>query len=403
MEDRSAALRQLSISAEQREERGGRGRGWLVAVPLLAALIFAGWWMFLRTPDAVLVNVATASRATAASSGGAVLDGSGYVVARRQATVSAKTTGKVVEVLIEEGMQVEEGQVLARLDSDNTVRSLQLSEAQLASARSRVRETEVQLKEAERELARQQGLIARKLTAQQALDQAASSVDSLRARVASARSEIQVAAASLEIYRQQMDDNVIRAPFAGQVIAKAAQPGEMISPISAGGGFTRTGIGTIVDMSSLEVEIDVGEAFIAKVKRDQPAQITLNSYPDEVYPGYVIAIIPAADRTKATVKVRVGFRQRDERVLPEMGARVRFLSDEVQPAAEPPKGVIIPASAVVSGQVFLVRDDVAQALPVTIAETKGASVRIEDELQPGDSVIVSPPPEVRDGTRIRTR
>lgn len=397
-------LSQLRISDDARSERPSAAR-WVILTLLLAAGAGAGWWFYSRANQAPLVTVATATQATANSTGGAVLDGSGYVVARRQATVSAKTTGKVTEVLLEEGMQVEAGQILARLDPSNTETQLELSRAQLASARTRLQETEVALREGQREFTRQQELIGRRLTSQQALDQARANVDTLKARLTSVRSEIRVAEVSTRIYDQQIEDTVIRAPFAGMVIAKAAQPGEMISPISAGGGFTRTGIGTIVDMNSLEVEIDVSESFIAKVKPGQKAQIALNAYPDDAYPGYVIAIIPTADRTKATVKVRVGFEKRDARVLPEMGARVKFLSDsgaaQVAENPAPPKGVIIPASAVSGGGVYLIIDGRLVRREVSVAETLGSNVRVESGLSPGDQVVTGDTAALAEGQQVR--
>lgn len=406
MDERSQMLSQLKIDAEARQE-GASPIRWVVLAVLVVAGAAVAWWFWQQANQPTLVTVATATQATASTTGGAVLDGSGYVVARRQATVSAKTTGKVVEVLLEEGMQVEEGQILARIDPSNTETQLELARAQLASARTRLAETEVALREARREYTRQQELSTRKLTSQQALDQARANVDTLTARLTSARSEIRVAEVSTQIYDQQIDDTVIRAPFAGMVIAKAAQPGEMISPISAGGGFTRTGIGTIVDMNSLEVEIDVSESFIARVKPGQKAQITLNSYPDDAYPGYVIAIIPTADRTKATVKVRVGFEKRDARVLPEMGARVKFLSDtgaaQVAANPTPPKGVIIPAAAVSGGSVYVLADGKLARREVSVAETIGSTVRVETGLNPGDRVVTGDTSTLSDGQAVRTQ
>ena len=402
MTERSELIRQLSIGEEARNETSSRWK-W----PLLAATVLAlagiAYWLWGNSREVPLVEVVSAEPASAgAAAAGGVLDGSGYVVARRQATVSSKTTGKVIEVLLEEGMRVQENQILARLDPSNVQAQLALAQAELNGSRTRVRESEVALAEAMRELNRQQNLIARKLTAQQALEQAQASVDTQRARVSTARSAIAVSQASLRLYQQQIDDTIIRAPFSGMVIAKAAQPGEMISPISAGGGFTRTGIGTIVDMDSLEVEIDVNESFIAKVRAKQPAQITLNSYPDEIYPGAVIAIIPTADRTKATVKVRVGFTKLDERVLPDMGARVRFLGN-ASPASAPAKGVLIPAGAMQDGQVWIYQDGKISGRKLSSAQTLGAKLRIESGLSAGEQVLSAPSADLRDGMAVRIK
>jgi len=400
MSERGDLLQQLSIGAGARDSESGSGAWlwWGLGAALLAAV--AGIYLYMQRTPETKVELVAAIAMTQRNAGGAVLEGSGYVVARRQATVSAKTTGKVLEVNLEEGMQVEAGQILARLDPTNLNVELELARSQLRAASSRVAETEVSLREAEREFARQQELSARKLTSQQAFEQARSAVEILRARLTSVRSEIEVSRSALKINEQQLDDAVVRAPFAGMVIAKAAQPGEMISPLSAGGGFTRTGIGTIVDMDSLEVEIDVGESFIARVLPRQRAQITLNSYPDDLYTGYVIAIIPTADRTKATVKVRVGFDKRDARVLPEMGARVRFLSDDVEVTAAPPKGVLIPAGAVLDGKVWLLSGGALTQRTVQVAETIGSNLRVAEGLVAGDKVVYPLQDGLTEGQRI---
>lgn len=255
-----------------------------------------------------------------------VLDATGYVVARRQATVSAQVTGQVVEVLIEEGQRVEEGQLLARLDDAIPRAQYDLVEAQLASARATLTEIDVQIRQAALDLERTGSLSQRNLASQADLDRNELTLEAVRARRAVAERQIVVAERSLALQRRALADLEVRAPFAGIVVAKAAQPGEIISPMSAGGGFTRTGICTIVDMESLEVEVDVNEAYINRVAPGQPVRVALNAYPDEPLPAEVIAIIPTADRNKATVRVRVRLLGNLERVLPDMGVRVAFLT-----------------------------------------------------------------------------
>jgi RND family efflux transporter MFP subunit len=265
-----------------------------------------------------------------------VLDATGYVVARRQATVSAKVTGKVVDVYIEEGMHVDEGQLLARLDDSIPRAQLALAESQLKAARASLDELKVEIRQAQLDLERVEGLAARKLASQADLDRARLTLEGLQARLERANQDVRVADRAAAVQRQMVTDMEIRAPFAGVVVAKAAQPGEMISPISAGGGFTRTGICTIVDMESLEVEVDVNEAYINRVQPKQPVAVSLNAYPDERIPAEVIAIIPTADRNKATVRVRIALLEKNPRVLPDMGVKVAFLNDApaaVQPAA----------------------------------------------------------------------
>jgi RND family efflux transporter MFP subunit len=340
----SELLDQLRIDRDSGPRRA-RGRRALVAAVLLLALGAAGWLLWGRVaPPAVRI---AAARAASGNLPGSVLDASGYVTARRQATVSAKITGKVTEVLIEEGMRVREGAVLARLDDSEARAQLGLARAQLGAARSQDGEIRAQLEQAERDAERQQELFRRELVAAQSLDAALAQRNALRARLAANAEQIRVARESVAVAEVALDNTVIRAPFSGVVVDKAAQPGEMISPISAGGGFTRTGIGTIVDMDSLEIEVDVNEAFINRVTPEQPVEASLNAYPDWKIPGTVIAIVPTADRSKATVKVRIAIKQKDPRIVPDMGARVAFLeppSAGGDAAARP--GVLVPVEAV---------------------------------------------------------
>ena len=311
------------------ETAGGRGRTWIWVVAAMVALASVGGF-FLR-PRAIAVRTAVAVEAAASSGPASVLNASGYVTARRQATVSSKVTGKVAEVLVEEGMKVEEGQVLARLDNRQATLELELALAQLGAAEKSLAETESNLNLARKDLERNRQLTAGGVASQAALDTAEAQATSLDARLARQRGDVEVARRSAAILRQLLDDTVIRAPFAGVAISKDAQPGEMVSPVSAGGGFTRTGISTIVDMSSLEIEVDVNEAYLQRVVPGQKVRATLDAYPDEPYAAHVITIIPSADREKATVQVRIGFDALDGRILPDMGVKVAFLSD---PAAE---------------------------------------------------------------------
>src|SRR5690606_25967699 len=323
-------------------------------------------WLLLRGGDLPEVRTAQAAPLSTAPAAASVLDASGYVVARRMATVSAKVTGRVQEVLIEEGMRVEEGQVLARLDPVDADAQRALAQSQLAAARAQIESVQAQLVEAEANATRLERLAAGQLVSRAQYDQAVAQRDSLRAQLATAQRNAQVAGDQLRIAGHGVDNTVVRAPFSGVVIAKAAQPGEIVSPLATG-GFTRTGIGTIVDMDSLEVEVEVGESYIGRVQPKMPVQIVLNAYPDWRIPGEVVATIPAADRGKATVKVRVSLKEKDARVVPDMGVRVSFL--EAAPAAdakEPPRGVRVPAGAITErdgGQVaFVLGDDDRVAL-----------------------------------------
>jgi RND family efflux transporter MFP subunit len=373
------------------------------AVVLVIALLGAAWWFFARNavPEVRVASV----RSTGGGGSASILDANGYVVARRMATVSAKITGKVREVLIEEGQKVEAGQIIATLDVIDASANRDLASAQQAMARSQVGNIEAQLREGEANVKRQQDLINQHFVSQAAYDQAVSQRDALVAQLASARDNARVAGEQLRIAGIGIDNTVVRAPFAGVVIAKSAQPGEIISPLSAGGGFTRTGIGTIVDMNSLEIEVDVNESAIGKVQPKMPVTITLNAYPNWPIPGEVIAIIPTADRGKATVKVRVGFKVRDERIVPDMGAHVSFLEPARPAAATPAQPTLLaPAAAIVNrggaDTVFVLNGDKVAMHKIRVGRTLGDEREVLDGLANGDNVVLEPRDDLTDGMRV---
>lgn len=397
----TSKLDQLKIEREPETESRSINGFWWIAVLLLAAGVAA--WFFLKPAAAPEVRT-VAAREISSKAANTVLNASGYVTARRQATVSSKFTGKVKEVLIEEGMQVDEGQVLARLDDSNLATSYALAEAQLQSAKTALEETRALLTEARANYKRTLNLVERKLSSEAEMDRARAQADSLEAQLDRKQADVRVAEKQLDVYRQELDDTVIRAPFAGVVVAKNAQPGEMISPISAGGGFTRTGIGTIVDMSSLEIEIDVNEAYINRVEPGQKVVATLDAYPDWAIPSHVIAIIPTADRQKATVEVRVGFDELDPRILPDMGVKVAF-QEAGAPAASNSAGVVIPQSAVsdVDGRqyVLLVADQKVERRAIATAGERGKDIIVTSGLSAGEKVIINPPAGLESGDRVR--
>jgi RND family efflux transporter MFP subunit len=340
MTDQASLLNQLRL---ERNEPIAAASSWRkaviagTAVAGIGAVAFAAV-RFADTPAeqpssgaaAAQETAPPASASSAAAPAASILDASGYVVARRQATVSAKITGKVVAVLIEEGQRVEAGETIARLDDANARAQVAQAAAQVEQQRANLTAARVAFDNAGPTFNRTSAQFAAAFVSAQVFDEAKASYDAMLASLDVAARALAVAEAGLTVTQRNLDDTVVRAPFAGIVTVKAAQEGEMVSPVSAGGGFTRTGIGTIVDMDSLEVEVDVSENFISRVQTGQPAAITLNAYPDRRIPGRVVAIIPTADRAKATVKVRVGFAERDGGVLPEMGARVAFLRAETE-------------------------------------------------------------------------
>jgi RND family efflux transporter MFP subunit len=376
------------------------------AIVLVLALVAIVW---RSRSGGIVVHTVVARELGGSGSGGGertVLNASGYVTARRAATVSSKVTGKVIEVLIEEGMKVKEGQVVARLDDTNVKASLDVAQAQLESARAALDETRAQLKQADHEYQRTIELAKQHIASQSDLDLAESNAKSLQAHLAQQQVDVTVAERNLVTWQQQMDDMVIRAPFDGVVTTKDAQPGEMISPVSAGGGFTRTGIGTVVDMGSLEIEIDVNESYINRVEPGQPVVATLDAYPDWKIPCKVIAIIPTADRQKSTVKVRVGFDKLDPRILPEMSVKVAF-RETGGGTATAIRAVLIPKSAVQSQDgrdvVFVVQNGRAERRAVTVSDTQGDDSVLSAGVSAGESVVVDSPAGLTDGTVVKEK
>jgi RND family efflux transporter MFP subunit len=404
------ALDSLRIERSPEPTRGPKGGvyKWFIAAVLILAGVAAAY--ALLRDNAIEVETVTATAAsTGGSGGGAVLNASGYVVARRQATVSAKVTGKVAEVLIEEGMDVKEGQLLARLDDQTTRPQLDLAERQLDAANKNLQEVEVRLAEAERNLRRTQQLRTDKLVSEQALDTAESEVAALRARLEALKSEVKVAQSSVRVRAQDLDDLMVRAPFTGVVVSKDAQPGEMISPISAGGGFTRTGIATVVDMDSREIEVDVNEAFINRVKAGQKAEAVLDAYPDWTIPSHVINIVPTADRQKATVRVRIGFDALDPRILPDMGVKVSFLDDragEPTTAASRP-AVRVPAEAVIKDGdttfVWRVNDDAVERVAVRTGGERNGQIELLSGINAGDVLVGKPVDGLAEGAPVKKK
>ena len=365
MSDRENLLNNLKIDRSAQPVVDGSPSNKLYLLGAAIVLVSFFWWLFLSEDELKEVTTFTVkSLQMSDSSATSILDASGYVVARRRATVSSKVTGKVMKVFIEEGMYVEEGQLLAQLDDSTMQADLNYSQSQLDEARRIFNRTG--------ELAKEE------LASQASLDAARAAMEGLEALNA--------------VRKQVVKDMQILAPFSGVVVYKAAQPGEMISPVSAGGGFTNTGICTIVDMDSLEVEVDVNEAFINRVKPGQPVITNLNAYPKWDIPSEVIAIIPTADRNKATVKVRIALLEKDERVLPDMGSRVSFLRKVDNTNQEIQKeGVMIPLAAVAdidgSSLVQVVDGNSVQIMQIEVAEETANYARVIKGLESGMKVI----------------
>jgi RND family efflux transporter MFP subunit len=395
-------LSKLSIDPSARERQGVDKRllvGGALAVMAVAVVIIV---FALRERP---LEVAVVPAREVSSTGSAVLNASGYVTPQRRATVSAKITGKIRDVLIEEGMRVAAGEVLARLDDVDAVAALRAAEAEKAVAVASLEDLEVRLSNARRTLDRSRDLREGAFVSEEELDDAETAVASLEAQISLARERINAAGSAVDIARQNVENCTIRAPFDGIIVSKDAQPGEMVSPISAGGGYTRTGIATVVDMTSLEVEVDVGESYIARVAPGQRVETVLDAYPDWRIPSRVKTVIPTADRQKATVKVRITFDALDPRILPDMGVKVSFLEDSHD--AREAAGALVPKGAIFAdgdqSYVFVVRNGRAERRAVRTGRERGVEIEVIAGLRPGEQVVTESVESIREGDRVSAR
>ena len=394
-----------------------------IALLLLAILVAAGWAWSTRVAAIPVKAASVVAQTGAGAAPGAVLNASGYVTARRRATVSSKVTGKVLEVFVEEGNAVQKGQVLAKLDDSQVRAALAVAHAQLETARRGAAEDEARLREAELTLGRREQLVKEQVISKSELDSARAEVESLKARIAVAQQQINVSDSLVQQRRTDLVDMEVRAPFSGVAVSKDAQPGEMISPVSAGGGFTRSGIATIVDMSSLEIEVDVSESYINRVHPAQPVEAVLDAYPEWQIPAHVITTVPTADRQKATVRVRIAFdaaadagpdrsrskgEQLDPRILPDMGVKVSFLSEK-RPAgtAAPRAKLVVPSAAVRTADgrsiVFVVHDDRIERRAISAGAAIGDQVEVLSGVSAGERVVVDGPQTLKDGDKVKVQ
>jgi len=401
-------LGSLRIGDGQRRGSSVGKRAMYAAIPVLifAGIVAAAYAFRSQKP---VVEVAVAAKADSEARQ-TLLNASGYVTPRRRATIAAKITGRVTGVFFDEGTRVAEGQLLATLDDSDVKRSLDSAKADRDAAQAAIADYEVQLKNAQIELRRAEQLREAGVQTQQALDTATTTADSLKAKIALAKQQVTASEARIGIAQQAVDNCTIRAPFAGIVVSKDAQVGEMVSPVSAGGGFTRTGIATIVDMHSNEFEVDVNESYIARVEPNQDVKAVLDAYPDRVIPAKVRTVIPTADRQKATVKVRISIPNLDKYnfILPDMGVKVSF---EGPQQAAPAKGseakAYVPKNALHTEAgnsfVFLVHDGKVERRAVTAGMDRGTDVAILAGVIPGDSLVVKGPESLRDGDKVEIR
>jgi len=399
-------LSALRIDDGARKRGGSGGSRWLrwlatgIGVLLLisaAVFAFKG-----KTP---VVEVVTAHGESEARE--VLLNASGYVTPRRRATIAAKITGRVTQMIADEGMHVKQGQILAVLDDSDTRVRLKSAEADRNATAAALKDLQVQLANAERELHRSEVLEKQGVSSVQALDLARTAVDSLRAKITLTEQQTRAADERIRVAQQDLDNCTVRAPYNGIVVSKDAQVGEMVSPVSAGGGFTRTGIATVVDMQSLEIEVDVNESYIARVREAMPVTAVLDAYPDWKIPAKVRTVIPTADRQKATVKVRISFDQLDPRILPDMGVKVTFLGDEAKGPSAGANTLRIPKSAVRSDSgssiVYVYHDGRVERRAVRLGAASGSDQEIVAGLTVGDQVVVSPPEGIHDSTQVELK
>jgi len=415
MTDKSELLRELRIDRNKQldHEPRGNARWWISA---LVILLTAGTvWLALAHPSATQVKAVVAQASPSGQSGGGVsiLDASGYVMARRQATVSAKITGKLDQLFIEEGQHVKADEILARLDDTNSMAELLQAKAAVIQAEAAVAQARVASEDIAPTYLRNQKQAAAGLISTEALDTSKANYDTQKAALLVAKGNLAVQRAAMEVAQRNEDDTVVRAPYSGVITSKNAQPGEIISPLSAGGAFTRSGIGTLVDMESLEVDVDVNENFISRVHADAPAVLRLNAYQDWQIPAYVIAVVPTADRSKATVKVRVGFKIHDPRILPEMGARVAFIGDSAKSdggrARPAVAAVLLPSEAVQpaggvgadTGVVFVLHDTTVERRVVKLGSRHDDQQTVLSGLSAGDRVAVGDFTTLVDGAHVK--
>ncbi len=377
--------------------------GLLVVLGGLSGAVFTFW------NQKPLVEVVLVEKS--ANSGGreALLNASGYVTPRRRATIAAKITGRVTGVFFDEGTHVAENQLLATLDDSDTRKALDAARADYGASKAAIADFEVQLKNARIQLHRAEQLQNAGVQTQEQLDNARTNADSLQAKIALAQSQVISSEARIQQAQQAVDNCTIRSPYTGIVVSKDAQVGEMVSPNSAGGGFTRTGIATIVDMTSNEIEVDVNESYISRVRDGQPVTAILDAYPDWEIPSRVRTIIPSADRQKATVKVRISFLKLDPRILPDMSIKVTFLGAEPdkKSSAAAAAAIVIPKSAVRDDNggkiVFLVKDDKTERRAVTLGGSRGSDTEVIAGVSIGDTVVIKGPENLRDGQSVAIR
>ena len=387
-------LSSLRIDRSEPAARGSAAPRWRTPVLVaLVLLVVAGVAWMLLAPRATPVRVAVAEATGGGTLSASGITANGYIVARTKASVSAKVPGRLAYLGVSEGSKVKRGDVIARLENADY-------RASVGVARARLAQLEIERDLAARDLERAKTLHDQHVISDAELDDRSSRARSLAAQVESARAEVALAAANLE-------NTLVRAPFSGTVLRKDAEVGEIVAPSGAGGGMTRTAIVTMADLGTLEVEVDVNEAYIAQVRNGQAARITLDAYPDTSFAGLARQVVPTADRQKATVQVKVAILDRDPRILPEMGAKVAFTRQGERTGAVTARRVLVPSAAIVQGKdgarVWVVEGDRAVPHAVDVGPAHGEQVEVRSGLNGGENVVLDAPPGLKEGARVRVR
>ncbi len=399
-------LHELRIDRAQRDDdESPRRWPWIAGAVIVVLVLAGGAAAFVLRDHAVTVATSTAV-AAGPGSDAAVLQATGYVVARRQATISAQVIGTITAVNVEEGDHVEKGQILARLDDTQYMAQLSAAKAQYAASQAQIVQARATLAQARADAARNNEVVAKGYVSKQAAQQANTAVATDAAALNVAMKQAQAASDNVKAAQINVDYTVIRAPFSGVVTNKDAEVGEIVSFYTSGGGGIAGGLATIVDMNSLEVDVDVNESYISRVKPGMPVEAVLDAYPDWKIPAHVIAIIPSADKSKATVKVRIALDRKDPRIIPQMGVRVSFL-EKADQGVKPLPGVLVPKSAVVQRDgkdvVFVVKDGRAARTAVTTGADFSDLKQVTQGLSAGAEVVTTPAAELKDGEKVRVK
>lgn len=397
-------LGKLRIDRGQAGASEGQRRAlvWVAALAVVAALFVVAVLLYMRGAGGTEVRVAPVE-VSGGGSGSVGITANGYVVARTRASVSSRISGRLASLAVEEGSVVRRNQVLAVLENADYEAALAQAEADSVRVDAQVKEAEATRDQLRRDLARSRELLARNLEPKRTVEDLESQLAGAEARVGVQRAQVAASRASIAYARANLENTYIRAPFDGTVLRKDAEVGEVVAPVATGGGLTRGAVVTMADLKTLEVEVDVNEAYIAQIRDDQPARIVLDAYPSASFSGTVRQIVPTADRQKATVQVKVSITDRDPRILPEMGARVEFLSADTVTASTPSR-VFVPADAVrtegAATIVWVVREGRVARVVIEAGPVSGGRREVRSGLSGGERVVVGNADGLTDGDKV---